>query len=52
MLCASPTQLRSLAFMPSLPDELNHDVHDVHSWAIHIQARMKAVSRGMPGVQK
>ncbi len=38
--------------MSSLPDELNHDVHGVHSWAIYIQARMRTISRGMPGVKK
>ncbi len=32
--------------------ELNHDVHDIHSWAIHIQARMIKFSRGIPGVKK
>ncbi len=52
MLCASPTQLRSLAFESSLPDELNHDGHDVHSWAINIKARMRTVSQGMPGVRE
>ncbi len=31
---------------------MNHDIHDVHLWAIHIEARMRTVSRGMPGVKK
>ncbi len=38
--------LISVANIPCIPN----DVHDVHSWAIHIQTRMRTILQGMPGV--